>query len=98
MILVLGEILTRPDTVVEALALCLEHVHRSRHEAGCISHDVSQDTENPRRLLFTERWADEAALRTHFAIPAAQGFVKSLAPLLAARAAMHVFEASDVKI
>jgi quinol monooxygenase YgiN len=98
MILVLGEILTKPDTMLDALALSLEHVHRSREEPGCISHDVAQDTENPQRLMFTERWSDTAALRTHFAVPASRAFVKGLAPLLAAQPSMHVFDASEVKV
>ena len=98
MILVLGEILTRPDAVIDALALSLEHVHRSRLESGCLSHDVAQDTENPLRLLFTERWADAAALRAHFAVPDSRAFIKALTPLLAAEPSMHVFEARETKI
>jgi quinol monooxygenase YgiN len=40
------------------LRISREHVHRSRKEPGCISHDVSIDAENPLRLTFFERWSD----------------------------------------
>jgi quinol monooxygenase YgiN len=78
MIIVTGSILAREDTFDDVLRSCLEHVERSRAEPGCISHDVHVDCQNPMRLFFFERWADEAALRTHFAVEGSRTFVKSL--------------------
>jgi quinol monooxygenase YgiN len=78
MILVTGSILAREESFDEVLRLSLEHVERSRREPGCVSHDVHVDCQNPMRLFFFERWADEAALRAHFAVPASRQFVKSL--------------------
>ena len=78
MILVTGSILAREDAFNEVLASCLEHVERSRTEPGCISHDVHVDCQNPMRLFFFEQWADEAALRAHFAVDESRAFVKSL--------------------
>ena len=98
MILVLGEVVAKPDSLTEALALSLAHVHRSRTEPGCISHDVAQDPENPQRLLFTERWRDEAALRTHFTVPASRELVSALAKLTAAPPSMQIFDATKVKL
>jgi quinol monooxygenase YgiN len=60
------------------LRACLDHVERSRKEPGCISHDVHVDCQNPMRLFFFEQWADETALRTHFAVEGSKAFVKSL--------------------
>src|SRR6266542_3840920 len=78
MILVTGTILAREHAFDAVLASCLEHVERSRKEPGCISHDVHVDCQNPLRLFFFEQWADEAALRTHFAVEGSRAFVKSL--------------------
>ena len=75
MILVTGSILAREDAFDEVLTSCLEHVERSRAEPGCISHDVHVDCQNPMRLFFFEQWADEAALRAHFAVEGSRAFV-----------------------
>jgi quinol monooxygenase YgiN len=78
MILVTGSILAREEAFDDVLRSCLEHVERSRKEPGCISHDVHVDCQNPMRLFFFEQWADEAALRTHFAVEGSKAFVSSL--------------------
>ena len=78
MIIVTGSILAREDTFDDVLRSCLEHVERSRNELGCISHDVHVDCLNPMRLFFFEQWADEAGLRTHFAVEGSKAFVRSL--------------------
>lgn len=81
MILVIGHATARADTVDEMLRLSIEHVLRSRAEPGCISHEVSRDAQNPLRLTFVERWADMAALQTHFRVEASRGFAKALGQL-----------------
>jgi len=68
MVLVTGSILARADSFEEVRRLSLEHVERSRLEPGCISHAVHVDCQDPMRLFFFEQWADEAALRAHFAV------------------------------
>ena len=78
MILVTGSVVARQDSLEEVRRLSLEHVKRSRSEPGCISHDVHVDCQNPMRLFFFEQWADEAALRTHFAVEGSKAFVRSL--------------------
>ena len=78
MIVVTGSVTARQDSLDEALRLSLEHVRRSRQEAGCISHAVHVDCENPLRLVFFEQWADRAALLDHFAVPASRQFVKTV--------------------
>lgn len=94
MIIVLGSIVTRPDTFEQALALSQAHVHRSRAEPGCIAHAVHRDTENPLRLVFVEEWADPAALQQHFRLPASREFVKVVTALAAEAPRMAVYEAS----
>ena len=78
MILVTGSILAREDSFDVVLAACLQHVERSRTEPGCVSHDVHIDCQNPMRLFFFEQWADEPALRTHFAVEGSREFVRAL--------------------
>jgi quinol monooxygenase YgiN len=96
MILVAGSIVARDDSFDEVLALSLEHVERSRKEPGCISHDVHVDCQNPRRLFFFERWADEAALRAHFAVPASRQFVKSLKDHIVETSGAEIYRAEPV--
>ena len=69
MILVTGRVTAKPDTFAEMLRVSREHVHRSRKEPGCISHDVSVDADDPLTLHFIERWADAEALKVHFRVP-----------------------------
>ena len=96
MIVVTGSVTARPDTFDEVRRLSLQHVHRSRSEPGCISHAVHIDCENPLRLAFIEQWADRAALRTHFAVPASRDFVGALQSLAAATTTIEIYDATKV--
>lgn len=93
MIIVTGAILATPEGFDEARRLGLEHSRRSRAEPGCLSHDLHVDCENPLRLVFVERWADAAALKAHFAVPASNDFVRAVRALSSARTEMAVYEA-----
>ena len=96
MIIVLGEAQVKPGMEADALALSLTHVHRSREEAGCISHDVSVDAEDKSKLVFVERWADMPALLAHFAVPASKQFVTDLTQMLAGPPQMKIYNADEV--
>ena len=98
MVLVTGSVVARAETFEEIRRLSLEHVRRSRAEAGCISHDVHVDCENALKLVFVERWADAAALRAHFAVPASGAFVRAVQALAAERVAMEMYEAAKVTV
>ena len=98
MILVAGHVIASEANRAEMLRIALEHVHRSRAEPGCIEHGVYVDAENPLKLHFFERWADEAAIRAHFAVPESRAFAKRLRALAADPGAMHVFEANRLKL
>jgi quinol monooxygenase YgiN len=97
MIIVTGTVRCRPESLDQVLALSLEHVHRSRLEPGCLSHDVHQAVEDPLRVVFVEQWADLDALRAHFEVPASLEFVTALAPLAVEAPAMHIYEAERVR-
>lgn len=97
MILVTGSATARAAEFEAALALSLEHVHRSRAEPGCISHAVHVDAENPQRLVFVEEWASMEALKAHFAVPASRQFGQALAGLCSEPPAMTLYEAQPLK-
>lgn len=96
MILVIGHVMTSPETAVEITRLCTEHSARSRAEPGCLAHNVHADCENPARLVFVERWADEAALKAHFAVPESRAFVKAVRALSPARTVMQLYNADEL--
>jgi len=96
MILVTGSIVARADSFDDVLRLSLAHVERSRLEPGCISHAVHVDCQNPMRLFFFEQWADEAALRAHFAVPATRGFVKALKDRIVETSGAQIYRAEPV--
>lgn len=98
MLIVSGDVTARADAIDDMLRAALEHVRRSRHEPGCISHDVSVDAENPLRLLFFERWRDPEALKAHFALPASQTFWRRLQQLAAHPGAMRIHEAAEIRL
>lgn len=95
MIIVTGAAVLRPDDVDEAIAIALEHVHRSRTEPGCVLHSVHRDVEDPNRLLFLEQWVDRAALDAHFAVPASLDFVTRLAELASESPSMAIHETTS---
>jgi quinol monooxygenase YgiN len=97
MIVVTGSVTAREDSLTEIRKLSLDHVHRSREEAGCISHAVHVDCENPLRLVFIERWADRAALLAHFAVPASRDFVRALQPLASAASTIELYDATRLE-
>ena len=98
MILVTGTVTAKPDTVAEMTRVALEHVHRSRREPGCISHEVAVDPENPLRLIFLERWESEVALAAHFALGESRAMFKTLQALAAEPGAMTIYRAEAIRI
>jgi quinol monooxygenase YgiN len=48
-------------------------------------------------LHFIERWADEAALKTHFRVPESRAMWKRLQALAADPGAMHIYESFEIK-
>jgi quinol monooxygenase YgiN len=98
MILVTGRVTAKPETFAEMLRVSREHVHRSRKEPGCISHDVSVDADDPLTLHFIERWADEAALKTHFRVPESRAMWQALQSLAADPGEMRIYRADEISI
>ena len=97
MIMVTGSATARHDTFDEVRRLSLEHVRRSRNEAGCISHSVHVDCENQHKLVFIEQWADRSALLAHFAVPASREFVRALQSLVSEATTIEIYDATKVE-
>lgn len=98
MLIVTGSIRARPGTLEQVVELCLEHVRRSRQEPGCLLHSVHHDVEDPLRLVFLEHWADEDALRAHFAVPESGQFVRDVSALADGTAELAVHQATPVAL
>ena len=96
MILVTGDVTARPETFDELKRISLEHVHRSLGEPGCLHHSVQASCEDPMKLVFVERWADKAALKAHFLVPASAEFVRSARKLAAAASPIAIYEATEI--
>ncbi|MDP3711005.1 MAG: putative quinol monooxygenase [Mycobacteriales bacterium] len=98
MILVTGSVRVAADSLDEALRLSLEHVRRSRLEAGCRMHSVQVDVEDAHRLVFHEIWDDAASLRAHFDLPESGRFVTALTALATSSPEMQVYDATPVRV
>jgi len=98
MLVVTGSATAKPDTLEELKRISLDHVRRSRKEPGCVSHGVAADCENPLRLVFFERWADAAALKAHFDVPASREFWRRLQELSSETTEIAIYEAAGVRI
>jgi len=97
MIIVTGTLHARADTLAEVLALSREHVLRSRAEPGCLEHGVAIDADDPLRLVFFERWADQAAIGAHLKVPASREFGKQVAALVDQPPTLNLYDASELK-
>jgi quinol monooxygenase YgiN len=97
MLVVTGSLTARQDTFDELRAEALAHVRRSRNEAGCLSHAVHVDCENPLRLVFVEEWESRDALLTHFAVPESRAFVKSARALAVESSPIGIFDANRIE-
>ncbi len=93
MIIVVGSVESSSENHQELLKLSIQHVHRSREEPGCISHNVSIDAENGNRLNFFEEWADMPALQQHFSVPASRDFAARIRELASSAPELRMFEA-----
>lgn len=97
MIIITGSATIRPEHFTQALKLGVEHSARSRAEPGCIAHNCHVDAEDAGRIVFVEEWADMAAVKTHFAVPASGEFVRKLGSWADAAPVMKIYEASELQ-
>ena len=96
MIIVLGSVTVREDSLEQAVAISHTHVERSRGEPGCISHAVHIDATNANRLVFVEHWEDMASLEKHFQVPASGEFVQAMAKLAVVAPELKIYQADEI--
>jgi quinol monooxygenase YgiN len=70
------------DTLRAAAAVCAAE---TRREDGCLEYRFYEDTEQPGKFVFVERWRDQDALDSHLASLHLKTFVQVAAPLLTGR-------------
>ena len=97
MIIITGSIVIHPEHRAEALTLGIAHSQRSRAEPGCITHNCHSDAEDPNRIVFVEEWADMAAVKVHFAVPASGDFVRKLTSMGDQPPIMRLFTAEQLR-
>jgi quinol monooxygenase YgiN len=98
MIIVTGSVLTNADNRAAIEAEAVAHCQRSRAEPGCLAHNCHYDVEQPDRLVFVEKWADRAALLTHFAVPESGAFVRAITALSSEAPEMQIYAAEDIGV
>lgn len=95
MIIILGSVDVRPESLESALRLALEHCARSRGEPGCVSHDCFQAVGRPNLLQFVEVWSDMTVLRDHFALADSKAFAAQIGALAVSRPSMRILQAEE---
>lgn len=98
MIIVTGSVEAKSEHRGEVLALCIEHVQRSRKETGCLDHRVSIDAENKCRFVFIEHWETMFSLKTHFELEDSKAFVRNLMPLVASKPDMQIYKTEKIAV
>ena len=57
---------------------------------------VYEPPDQAHRLVFVEEWADEQALRAHFAVPASVDFANEMGRLAATRTQLRLYQATEM--
>lgn len=96
MLIVTGDIVASAGHFDALFAATRAHSARSRVEPGCLSHDCFQDPDNPGRIVFVERWRDEAALQAHFKTPGIAQLLAAFRDHAEERGTMQVYQATEV--
>ena len=60
----------------------LAMIRPTRAEAGCVSYDFHQDTQNKNIFVFYETWANKEAFEKHIQTPHLQNFLAKTKELL----------------
>ena len=76
-IYVYGSYRVRPEFLEAVHASLVEHEDRTAEEPGCLHAAVSQDLADPLALYSMQRWADQASLDAHRALPSVQALSAS---------------------
>ena len=78
MVVVVGRVKTDADKRAALVRIGQRVAAASRNEAGCISYQVCQDSENEYDFVFVEQWESEDALQRHFGTPHIAEFMAAI--------------------
>ena len=79
----------KPGKEEELKQLAEANIEPTRQEAGALQYDLHRDIKEPRRFIFVERWASEAALEEHGKTAHIQAF-RAKAPEFVEHGEVHV--------
>ena len=82
-ITVLAKVKAKDGLAQSVKQKCLALVEPTRSEAGCISYDFHQDSEDENSFMFYENWTSKQALDEHIQMPYLQAFIAEADTLLA---------------
>ena len=92
MLVVLAEARFDPMDAERVRAIARPMIEASRAEPGCRGYDYAFDLLEPDRMRVRELWADEQALKDHFATPHMSAFLKGLRALRPATVTVKCYE------
>jgi quinol monooxygenase YgiN len=93
MTVVIAHIQVKPGREAEAEAALAELVSATHGEAGCQSYALHRDAEDPRTLVFVEKWTSSVALDGHRLQPHMAAFAAQAGELLEGPPRVQVLEA-----
>lgn len=81
---ILARITVKPESADAAKAILTELVKKSRHDAGCASYDLYQQTEAPHVFQTVEQWNSKADADAHMTTPHIGAAIAAASPMFAA--------------
>lgn len=94
MVIIVGEITIAPGKLDEFLAAVEKIEEVTRQEDGCVSYAMALDDAATGKIAVSERWRDEAALRTHLETESVKTFVEKCGPMMVSMEA-SLYDASN---
>ncbi len=82
-IVVIAELVARPDQATALRDLLVPFAAQSRNEPGCLRYELLEVQSEPGRFLTLETWESQAAVDAHMSTPAIQAAIPLLGPILA---------------
>jgi quinol monooxygenase YgiN len=69
----------KTDALIEALHILMKPTHK---EAGCIRYELNQREDDPRWIIFIEKWKDQKTFDEHCAMPYITRYFDEVRPKL----------------
>jgi quinol monooxygenase YgiN len=79
-VVVLAHFTARPGKAEQLIAALAELIPHTLAETGCLRYELNQGFENPDRVTFIEKFADQSAFDFHVRTSYIADFFKNIAP------------------